>query len=777
MIRLIPLEGDTGVNVRSSGNQTLLTSKTEGLQIVGMVGGIPTVVHKPHPGLVVENVLSQNRITSLRWAIHTDKDEQKAVEECMNWLRPVWASAVKRSRLRQEQSVVQIHTGDTEIDEALFLSQVQSERLLVPASTQMPFPTMLSCRQPDDPTPTSSDASMASALDGSINIWELYHASHNLLIPGHTNEIWGMIRNFIQLQRGDGHIDFQPGLSGTWTHLLAAPLLAGCVLDAHRSAPNLLALREAYPILGKYLGQWLGTDHDTDQDYLPVWQNSTQSGWEDNPLFDASAGYPTWSIESPACGALLYREAFAMSRISRELGIQADEKRYSELAKEYKSAVLSCWDHRRKIYQYRDAQSHLTSRGIKLSKGNGPGSFSIDREFDNPERLNIIFHLAQNAGSHGEIQFLGYKSDGEHVVEKIPIHSTRWVDQFGSVTSSELYSKISSINISGMDPKDAWQLTIPDLTQIDLSLFLPLWAGIPDEQTGKKMIETMLLPNWAEFFKEGLAMLPMGSNRNRDLSNQFQVNPIILSMVIDGLIHYGYREDASRLVMGLMKAIIKNVKTDGYFHESWDALSNAPMGRENHICGLPPIGVFLRTAGLEFLEDQSVAVFGENPFEQDIDIRYKGLHIHRGVRETEIIFKNEPPIIITGTDKKIISWRRFNRRSMTEDQSTEQILLIAVVQAQDSDNAAQAISNLDAVVTRLPSVGGFLGRRNTTMLIGVRADKEIEVMALLQKHCRQRVEYISIPLESAPLPLPSPTPVTIGGATVFSLEIEHFEVI
>jgi len=114
---------------------------------------------------------------------------------------------------------------------------------------------------------------------------------------------------------------------------------------------------------------------------------------------------------------------------------------------------------------------------------------------------------------------------------------------------------------------------------------------------------------------------------------------------------------------------------------------------------------------------------------------------------------------------------------MTEEKSTEQILLIAVVQAQDGDNAAQAIANLDAVVTRLPSVGGFLGRRNTTMLIGVQADKEIEVMALLQKHCRQRVEYISIPLESAPLPLPSPTPVTIGGATVFSLEIEHFEVI
>ncbi len=112
---------------------------------------------------------------------------------------------------------------------------------------------------------------------------------------------------------------------------------------------------------------------------------------------------------------------------------------------------------------------------------------------------------------------------------------------------------------------------------------------------------------------------------------------------------------------------------------------------------------------------------------------------------------------------------------MTEEQQT--LLLIAVVQAQDSDNAANALHKIDISVTKLPSVGGFLGRRNTTLLIGVEASREREVMAELQKNCRQRVEYISIPLESAPLPLPAPTPVTIGGAAVFSIDVEHFEVI
>ncbi|HVN56137.1 MAG TPA: cyclic-di-AMP receptor [Anaerolineaceae bacterium] len=102
-------------------------------------------------------------------------------------------------------------------------------------------------------------------------------------------------------------------------------------------------------------------------------------------------------------------------------------------------------------------------------------------------------------------------------------------------------------------------------------------------------------------------------------------------------------------------------------------------------------------------------------------------------------------------------------------------LLIAVVQAQDAENAISALQRLNLSVTRLPSVGGFLGRRNATLMIGTSARLEPAVMDALQRNCRQRVEYIAVPLESAPLPLPAPTPITVGGATVFNLEVERYE--
>lgn len=102
-------------------------------------------------------------------------------------------------------------------------------------------------------------------------------------------------------------------------------------------------------------------------------------------------------------------------------------------------------------------------------------------------------------------------------------------------------------------------------------------------------------------------------------------------------------------------------------------------------------------------------------------------------------------------------------------------LMVAVIQSQDADGAVQSLNQKDISVARLPSVGAFLGRRNVTLLIGVAKHREHEVMQALNENCRQRIEFIAVPLESAPLPLPAPTPVTVGGATVFTLDVEYYE--
>jgi uncharacterized protein YaaQ len=103
------------------------------------------------------------------------------------------------------------------------------------------------------------------------------------------------------------------------------------------------------------------------------------------------------------------------------------------------------------------------------------------------------------------------------------------------------------------------------------------------------------------------------------------------------------------------------------------------------------------------------------------------------------------------------------------------LLLIAVIQDQDLETATQALKGVGASLTYLSSAGGFLGRRNATLLIGLPVEKEKDALETLHTACRQRIEYMTLPLEGSPMPMPAPVPVTVGGATVFTLPVERFE--
>jgi uncharacterized protein YaaQ len=104
-----------------------------------------------------------------------------------------------------------------------------------------------------------------------------------------------------------------------------------------------------------------------------------------------------------------------------------------------------------------------------------------------------------------------------------------------------------------------------------------------------------------------------------------------------------------------------------------------------------------------------------------------------------------------------------------------QIIMLAVVQEQDVEPATRALEPLGAAVVYMASAGGFLGRKNATLLIGLPGGREDEALKALETSCRRRVEYMTMPLEGSPLPMPTPIPVTVGGATVFALPVERFE--
>ncbi len=99
----------------------------------------------------------------------------------------------------------------------------------------------------------------------------------------------------------------------------------------------------------------------------------------------------------------------------------------------------------------------------------------------------------------------------------------------------------------------------------------------------------------------------------------------------------------------------------------------------------------------------------------------------------------------------------------------ESNLLFAVVQALDADIAQHALKSIGVDSYQMPSVGGFLGRKNVTLIIDSPEESHEEVLHILKNSCSQRIEFINLPIENAQQAIPSPTQVSVGGAAIFEL--------
>ncbi|HHX08295.1 MAG TPA: hypothetical protein GX730_02515 [Chloroflexi bacterium] len=102
-------------------------------------------------------------------------------------------------------------------------------------------------------------------------------------------------------------------------------------------------------------------------------------------------------------------------------------------------------------------------------------------------------------------------------------------------------------------------------------------------------------------------------------------------------------------------------------------------------------------------------------------------------------------------------------------------LIIAVVQSQDSDMVEMTLDQVKIPYVKLPSTGGFLLEKNTTFLVACDYKRECNVMELLGATAKKRVSYVAATMDSTPFPIIVPAETMVGGVTIFTLDVEHFE--
>ena len=104
--------------------------------------------------------------------------------------------------------------------------------------------------------------------------------------------------------------------------------------------------------------------------------------------------------------------------------------------------------------------------------------------------------------------------------------------------------------------------------------------------------------------------------------------------------------------------------------------------------------------------------------------------------------------------------------------------VLAVVQGQDTVKLGNALREKSIPFTTIDSTGGFLRERNSTFILAMPNENLENVLAVIAENCKTRNEYVSSypsAFDPAEFYMPRPIEVQVGGASVWVLDVVHFE--
>jgi hypothetical protein len=618
----------------------VLAGQTAGLFPLIFLTGGAQIDQGPLPALTFRMTLlpgTHYRTTMIQAALES---EQASFEHARKMAAKSWEAEKAHIEL-QNTAQVDIQTGNPEWDAILALGQQTALKLLVGPGSELPFPSFVLSREPDQGYSPRGDGSDYNHLwNGQSPLQTLYLSE--LLLPACHRYIRGLIENFLAAQNPDtGGIDWKPGMAGQRSLLLATPLLASLVWMAYEYDGDRAFLEQCYEPLLNFLLDWFDLRHDQDGDGIPECDHPAQLGFDDHPLYsNASAtavGADISAAESPALSAFLYQECRSLIRIAEEIERLESIPALASHAENVRAAVEASWDSSQRTYHAWDRDTHHSPKGVQLGQHEGNGSLPIRSQFATPSRIVVRVHSTTGMPVRPQITLYGKNQAGNSIERILLPERWQWSLDWGSVTTNDLYSELDSLKIQGLEPNDELFVSNMGYLSADLSLTFPLFAHIPSPSRGQELIEKTILDPGQYWQPFGLPACPdrMSEQINGPSS---QVLLIWNTLVGEALTSYGYRARAAELFSHIMSGIVENFHKHGSFSARYSAVEGTGSGVANMLEGLPPLGLFFNALGVRILSPWKVHLEGQNPFPWPVRLAYRGLTVDRRNDKTIVTF-------------------------------------------------------------------------------------------------------------------------------------------
>jgi hypothetical protein len=637
---------------------SVLVGRTANLETVFFLSGGSQVGSSAFSSLEIPMSLPAESEHSATWVFCAQPVEKSPFKVARQWSTHDWDANIARIE-RVNDSLYEFHTGNPAWDKAFEFTQKVAYQLFINPGEAGVFPSFVNHRHPDHGYSMAGDGSDYNESWKDHTPLEAYYLAR-LVLPAAVDLAQGLLLNFLDDQQENGWIGLKSGLLVQRNNLLATPILSSLVWQVYSCTENRPFLEQVFPGLLRFQEAWFFPSQDQDGDGIPEWTRPEQTNFEDHPLFShylqQGSGLNIQKIEAPDLCSFLYRECQLLIRIAQEIGQTFAIPELEARAEHLKSAIEASWSEDDHSYHYWDRDTHLTSHGSLLASITGPGESVIHQQFSHPARLQVTIQKPDQSLRRPQVFLHGSSASGTHRIEHIVPEQFNWHSGKGFATSESLYLWVEHVEIIDIQETDQAELYTVDTYHLDQSLFLPLWAGIPDETHRKKLLQHHLLNEKSFLSPAGILPYPVDDPRTEELGSTHQdIHVIWNALICEGLAANQQRSEAAEIMSRLLDAISLNLEREGAFRSRYRQEKGFGSGEKNSLHGLAPIGAFLDVLGIKFVHARRIFIEGTNPFNWPVTVKYKGTTVYKQQDKTTVIFpdgqtvtiKNPAPCLVT----------------------------------------------------------------------------------------------------------------------------------
>jgi hypothetical protein len=356
---------------------------------------------------------------------------------------------------------------------------------------------------------------------------------------------------------------------------------------------------------------------------LPVWESPLQTGLEFSPLFsswrDSDQGLDVSTLFSPGLASLLYKEGQALLQLGMVLEESENAGWLASTCEQLSAAVERSFDAKKKSYCYRDISSWRCDPDKDIKEFKRNGTFQIKRNFKVQRRLLVTCSAPHAKSKNVQIKLAG-TCNGSPISEVFSMNFPYYQNSLTRYTSKNLFTTLESVEVSGLSKEAVINVKLAGTDFSDLSLFLPLWAGLVSPENAREIIENDLLPHYLTPF--GLSCFPL-DNSTAGESQPNSIVPLWNALMIESLIKYGYRAEAARVLTNLLEASIVEWKQTGHTNSSLRTTDGRGNGDHDSLDGLRPIWPLLKLLGIEYLDTKELNLRGLNDLFASFTVQYE----------------------------------------------------------------------------------------------------------------------------------------------------------